>query len=412
MRTDLLLEALSGIEDAYILESHPLSVAAMPRRERALTRFFGSGIGAAVIAGIVAVGVLVAIVMAGLGGGPGVTPAPGMSDTAESEHRSETEAKNPETAPTESLPVMTADPAVTLPPKEPEDTRPATPGIQITNGAGDYSLSLPEYFSYSTEEYPAGSGNIINGDGHGVVGDFDGLLPDIQRYVLTWDGTIRVAEEDLSHITGVTVYDRGLGDMVYGRDFSMLAYLPDGLYYVVISSFYSNGTVTDSFGTEHELGTGCQSVFTLDKNAAGAAWIPHPLPHKWITLETPADRYDKEFIEPFLDASVILELDTNILPPAYLDLLACKYPADHPYQTTVIRADDLPVPKPYEELTVRHYSVYTMDGTAAATGDSLACLRDLSPDAYYLILLVDAPDPLTGEVVPYLYAARIQLLAD
>lgn len=63
----IIYESLSHIDDAFILGSMPPTAAKTVQkpRFRALSNFINSGIGAAVISGIVALGVLIAIVMAG-----------------------------------------------------------------------------------------------------------------------------------------------------------------------------------------------------------------------------------------------------------------------------------------------------------------------------------------------------------
>lgn len=67
MNSMLIAKKLTDIDEQYILESDPSAVAAAhyPRGTSALSRFLSSGIAAAVISGVVALGVLVAIVMAG-----------------------------------------------------------------------------------------------------------------------------------------------------------------------------------------------------------------------------------------------------------------------------------------------------------------------------------------------------------
>ena len=63
----IIYESLSHIDDAFILGSMPPTAAKTVKkpRFRALSNFINSGIGAAVISGIVALGVLIAIVLAG-----------------------------------------------------------------------------------------------------------------------------------------------------------------------------------------------------------------------------------------------------------------------------------------------------------------------------------------------------------
>ncbi len=75
MKREEIEHALGDIDDAYITESLPAHMAsaryAQPRG--AFARFINSGAGAAVISGLVALGVLVAIVVAGQGGTGGDT---------------------------------------------------------------------------------------------------------------------------------------------------------------------------------------------------------------------------------------------------------------------------------------------------------------------------------------------------
>ena len=63
----IIYESLSHIDDAFILGSMPPTATKTVKkpRFRALSNFINSGIGAAVISGIVALGVLIAIVLAG-----------------------------------------------------------------------------------------------------------------------------------------------------------------------------------------------------------------------------------------------------------------------------------------------------------------------------------------------------------
>ena len=67
MNTILIAEKLTDIDERYILESDPTVGVVLFKQSRfaALSRFLSSGVGAAVISGVVALGVLVAIVMAG-----------------------------------------------------------------------------------------------------------------------------------------------------------------------------------------------------------------------------------------------------------------------------------------------------------------------------------------------------------
>ncbi len=80
-----LFAALSGIDEDIILETRPPVAAPTPvQRESYLSRFLSSGWVAAVLSAVVAISVIVAIVLAGRNGGPGVPPV----GTAESESES------------------------------------------------------------------------------------------------------------------------------------------------------------------------------------------------------------------------------------------------------------------------------------------------------------------------------------
>ena len=94
MNTILIAEKLTDIDERYILESDPTVgvVLSGPSRFAALSRFLSSGVGAAVISGVVALGVLVAIVMAGRNP-PNLPPVSTedstVSETAEDENTTE-----------------------------------------------------------------------------------------------------------------------------------------------------------------------------------------------------------------------------------------------------------------------------------------------------------------------------------
>lgn len=98
MKGMMIYEGLTHIDDTFILGSMPPATAA-PKAPRfpALSQFLNSGVGAAVISGVVALGVLVAIVMAGRI--EPVTPPvttdqpPLLTEDSESETPAETETK-------------------------------------------------------------------------------------------------------------------------------------------------------------------------------------------------------------------------------------------------------------------------------------------------------------------------------
>ena len=83
----IIYESLSHIDDAFILDSMPPPVKKTAKKPRfqALSNFVNSGIGAAVISGIVALGVLIAIVMAGRAA-PLTPPSPFEDTTAQNGH--------------------------------------------------------------------------------------------------------------------------------------------------------------------------------------------------------------------------------------------------------------------------------------------------------------------------------------
>ena len=83
----ILYESLSHIDDAFILGSMPPPAKKTAKKPRlqALSNFVNSGIGAAVISGIVALGVLIAIVMAGRAD-PLTPPSPFEDTTAQNGH--------------------------------------------------------------------------------------------------------------------------------------------------------------------------------------------------------------------------------------------------------------------------------------------------------------------------------------
>ncbi len=85
MNPMLIAEKLTDIDDRYILESDPV-VGVFPMRHpraSALSRFLNSGVFAAVISGVVALGVLTAIIMAGRA--DPVTPPVSTEDTTVTE---------------------------------------------------------------------------------------------------------------------------------------------------------------------------------------------------------------------------------------------------------------------------------------------------------------------------------------
>ena len=67
MNPILIAEKLTDIDDRYILESDPVTGVILKNRPHArpLSRFLNSGLGAAVISGAVALGVLIFVVLAG-----------------------------------------------------------------------------------------------------------------------------------------------------------------------------------------------------------------------------------------------------------------------------------------------------------------------------------------------------------
>lgn len=83
----IIYESLSHVDDTFILGSMPPPIEKVGRTSRfqALSTFFNSGIGAAVISGIVALGVLIAIVMAGRAD-PLIPPSPFEDTTAQNGH--------------------------------------------------------------------------------------------------------------------------------------------------------------------------------------------------------------------------------------------------------------------------------------------------------------------------------------
>ena len=83
----IIYESLSHVDDTFILGSMPPPIEKVGKTSRfqALSTFFNSGIGAAVISGIVALGVLIAIVMAGRAD-PLIPPSPFEDTTAQNGH--------------------------------------------------------------------------------------------------------------------------------------------------------------------------------------------------------------------------------------------------------------------------------------------------------------------------------------
>ncbi len=81
MKTHLIADAFTQIDDRYINESHPAAVHAangeLPRAEGPIRRFLGSGWGAAILSAACAILVLTAIILAGRMGADGPSPGPG-----------------------------------------------------------------------------------------------------------------------------------------------------------------------------------------------------------------------------------------------------------------------------------------------------------------------------------------------
>ncbi len=95
MKPLLIAQKMTEIDDRFILGSIPPTVsAAKSSRLGGLSRFLNSGLGAAVISGIVALGVLVAVIMAGQTdpkAPPANTDAPPVIESAEGESELDTE---------------------------------------------------------------------------------------------------------------------------------------------------------------------------------------------------------------------------------------------------------------------------------------------------------------------------------
>ncbi len=102
MKHELIAKKMTEIDDRYILESDPDTVAAAfyrPSRSSAVADFFSHGWGVAVISGLVALSVLGGIVAAGQIN-PGTTPAGTLPPTTLSSEPTETEAPTEAPQPT------------------------------------------------------------------------------------------------------------------------------------------------------------------------------------------------------------------------------------------------------------------------------------------------------------------------
>ncbi len=105
MKPELIAQKMTEIDDRYVLESDPDTVAAtVPHGSRfaAVADFFSHGWGVAIISGLVALSVLGGIVAAGQIH-PGTTPAGTLPPSTLSSEPSETEAPQPAPAYTEGL---------------------------------------------------------------------------------------------------------------------------------------------------------------------------------------------------------------------------------------------------------------------------------------------------------------------
>ena len=159
MKGMTIYEGLTHIDDTFILGSMPsaASPAAKAPRFGVLSRFLSSGVGAAVISGVVAVGVLVAIVLAGRNS-PSLPPVttddpPPVTESTEEESGRETEDESESEAETE--PETDSPPEIIM---TPEELKAATYEMLDNFNIYDY---CPEYIC--SPFYPIGPATYWEG---------------------------------------------------------------------------------------------------------------------------------------------------------------------------------------------------------------------------------------------------------
>ena len=151
----MIYEGLTHIDDSFILGSMP-SAAAQAPRPRGLSRFLNSGLGAAVISGAVALGVLIFVVLAGRvpPETPPVTPSdstdlpPAMETDTDSEAVTEPEAETEEIT-QEETEAITEDTVIDTP-EEAEARKDEL--IAILDGL-DYKWNILNDPSYYFDQY-------------------------------------------------------------------------------------------------------------------------------------------------------------------------------------------------------------------------------------------------------------------
>ncbi len=230
MNPNLIQDAFSKIDDQYIVESHPETVIARngrPAKAPGLwSRFASSGIGAAVISGVVALGVLAAIIAAGQmdpadspAGGP--TPgAPGYAATGDGDSNSYDPSL------TEDITFMTY-PA----PMEPSpDLTVSSDSHLILSQKGihdvDLSMGLSRpYMIYESVSRVDENGEMTgyDADGEGALAQIDRLAPELEKtpmIIRLKNGGDLVIEANLSGctITRLTAVNAYSMQEVFGMD--------------------------------------------------------------------------------------------------------------------------------------------------------------------------------------------------
>ncbi len=228
MNPNLIQDAFSKIDDQYIVESHPETVIARngrPAKAPGLwSRFASSGIGAAVISGVVALGVLAAIIAVGQmdpadspAGGP--TPgAPGYAATGEGDGNSYD--------PTTDITFMTY-PAEVEP--SPDLTVSSDSHLILSQkGIHDVDLSMglsQPYMIYESVSRVDENGEMTgyDADGEGALAQIDRLAPELEKtpmVIRLKNGGDLVIETNLTGctITRLTAVNAYSMQEVFGMD--------------------------------------------------------------------------------------------------------------------------------------------------------------------------------------------------
>ncbi len=238
-----LYAALSNVDEDLILSTIPPScrqeAVARPGRENRLSRFMSSGIAAAVLSTVVALGILIAIVLAGQNSP--VTPpvgGPGGSDTpSDHEHLSF---------------LVTDSESVLIPIVTDLETAPSTEWSAIEWPAGGHltvtgdigeSIAPPEYPLSTTQWTPdekGGPGFLSSTvyDGPPAIAELL-AAPNLPTVRMNRSLTLVAAEEEHFYIVGASVYS-STGEQVLSEwDQEALTELPNGVYMVFLALRWS-----------------------------------------------------------------------------------------------------------------------------------------------------------------------------